>query len=62
MNDDPQYQVVPTDTIDVLNDAAASILDVGIVGALLLLSVAANVWLVYSLIRCYKSRQQSFRS
>lgn len=42
--------------LGVATEAATSVMDVGVVGALLILSIIANVALVYAVIRAYRSK------
>lgn len=42
--------------------AGRSVLDVGVVGALLLLSLAGNVALVWALVRCWRSQAGVIRN
>lgn len=49
----------PQTVLDIGERAAASIIDVGVVGALLILSLAANVALVVALTRCWKAHARS---
>lgn len=46
---------VPQEAIGALGSAANSLLEVGLVGALLLLSLGGNVFLIWRLIACYRT-------
>lgn len=42
-------------TLEVVGDAASAVANEGLLGALLILSLVANVALVWAVIRCYRS-------
>ncbi len=45
---------IPTTAMELVKTSGTSIIEVGVVGALLVLSLLANVALVWALVRCYK--------